>query len=69
MGFISMLDRAYFLRQIRTLLKFARQTSDPLFAAFLIEKAVHLKSQAEDSPAPTDVSPLAPDVEPENGSS
>ena len=69
MGSIAMLDRVYFLRQVRTLLKFAQQTSDPLFAAFLMEKAVHLKSQAEDSPPPTDVSPLAPDVEPENGSS
>jgi hypothetical protein len=69
MGSIVMLDRVYFLRQIRTLLKFAQQTSDPLLAAFLMEKVVHLKSQVEQSPPPTDVSPLAPDVEPENGSS
>jgi len=69
MGSIAMLNRAYFLRQIRTLLKFAQQTADPLFAAFLMEKAVHLKSQVEQSPPPTDLSPLAPDVEPDNGSS
>ena len=66
MGFIAMLDRAYLLRQIRTLLKFANQTSDPLFAAFLMEKAVHLKSQVEETPPPKDVSPLPPDVESEN---
>jgi hypothetical protein len=63
-----MLDRAYFLRQIGTLLKFAKLTSDPLFAAFLMEKAVHLKSQVEENPPPTELSPLAPDVEPENHS-
>ncbi len=60
-----MLDRAYFLRQIQTVLKFARSTSDPRFAAFLAEKAVDLKSQAEAVPPASDVSPLPPDVEPE----
>lgn len=60
-----MLDRAYLLRQIETLLRFAKQTSDPQFAAFLMDKAVHLKSQVEAAPAAADVSPLAPDVEPE----
>ena len=64
-GFIAMLDHGYFFRQIRILLKFARLTSDPLFAALLVEKAVKLKSQAEGIPRPTDMSPLAPDVEPE----
>ena len=60
-----MLDHGYFFRQIRILLKFARLTSDPLFAALLVEKAVKLKSQAEGIPQPTDMSPLPPDVEPE----
>jgi|GEM_PF-1499498 len=64
--FFTMLDRGYFLRQIQTLLKFAKQTSDPLFAAFLMEKAVDLKSQADETPS-RDVGPRAPDVEPENG--
>ena len=54
--------------RIRTLLNFAKQTSDPLFAAFLMEKAVHLKSQIEESPPARDISPAAPDVEPENRS-
>ena len=64
-GFIAMLDHGYFFRQIRILLKFARLTSDPLFAALLLEKAAKLKSEAERIPQPTDMSPLAPDVEPE----
>jgi hypothetical protein len=59
------LNHAYFVRQIRTLLKFAKSTSDPRFAAFLVEKAVHLNSQAEEIPPATDVSPRAPGVEPE----
>jgi hypothetical protein len=67
MGCIAMLDRAYFLRQIRTLLRFAKLTSDPLFAAFLMQKAVHLKSQVDAIPPAADVGPLPPDVEPKNG--
>jgi hypothetical protein len=61
-----MLERGYFMRQIETLLKFARQTSDPFFAAFLMEKAVDLKSQADEAPS-RDVGPRPPDVVPENG--
>ena len=64
-GRIAVLDRAYFVRQIRTLLKFAKSTTDPDFAAFLMDKVVYLKSQAEELPPATDVSPHAPDVEPE----
>ena len=64
--FIAVLDRAYFVRQIRTLLTFARSTSDPAFAAFLLDKAAHLKSQAEQAPPAMDRSPRAPDVESEN---
>jgi hypothetical protein len=59
------LDRAYLVRQIRTVLKFATLTSDASFAAFLVDKAVHLKSQTEEIPPTGDVSPRAPDVEPE----
>jgi hypothetical protein len=64
-GFIAVLDRAYFVRQIRTLLTFAKSTSDPAFAAFLLDKAASLKSQAEEAPPAADVSPRPPDVEPE----
>jgi len=63
MGFIAVLDRAYFMRQIQTLLTFAKSTSDPAFAAFLLEKAVHLKSQAEEAPPARDLGPRPPDVE------
>jgi hypothetical protein len=63
MGSIAVIDRAYFLRQIRTLLTFARSTSDPAFAAFLLDKADDLRSQAEQSPPARDLSPRPPDVE------
>jgi hypothetical protein len=49
-GCIAVLGHAYFLRQIQTVLKFAGLTSDPRFAAFLLEKAVDLKSQADQRP-------------------
>lgn len=65
MGFIAVLDRAYFVRQIQTLLTFAKSTSDPAFAAFLLDKAVDLKSQAEEAPPARDLGPRQPDVEPE----
>jgi hypothetical protein len=61
-GFI--MDRAYFVRQIRTLLKLAKSTSDPHFAAVLVDKAAQLQSHVEEVPAAAaDASPLAPDVE------
>ena len=61
-----MLDRAYLLRQIQTLLRFAKLTSDPLFASFLMEKAVHLKTQVDAIPPTADVGPRPPDVEHED---
>ena len=64
-GFNAVLDREYFVRQIRTLLTFAKSTSDPAFAAFLLDKAASLKSQAEAASPAADVSPRPPDVEPE----
>lgn len=62
---MAVLDRGYFVRQARTLLAFAKSTSDPAFAAILLDKAVDLKTQAETAPPARDVSPRAPDVEPE----
>jgi hypothetical protein len=64
-GLIAVLNRAYFVRQIRTLLMFAKSTSDPAFAAFLLDKAANLKSQAEEAPPAAGLSPRPPDVEPE----
>jgi hypothetical protein len=57
------LGRAYFTRQILTLLKFAQSTADPKFAALLLDKAVDLKSQAEEVPPAPDIGPHPPDVE------
>jgi hypothetical protein len=62
---IAVLGRAYFTRQILTLLKFAQSTADPKFAALLPDKAADLKFQAQEAPPASDVSPRAPDVEPE----
>jgi hypothetical protein len=62
-GLVAVLVRAYFERQIRTLLVVARSTSDPAFAAFLLDKAVKLKAQAEEAPSAADASPHPPDVE------
>jgi hypothetical protein len=54
--------RDYFARQAATLLKYARSTSDPKIAAALLEMAVELSSQLDET-APPDSSPRAPDVE------
>src|SRR5258708_38887057 len=53
----------YFTRQAKTLLNFAKSTSDPNLAAVLIDKAADMKSRLDESNAP-DPTPLAPDVEP-----
>jgi len=55
--------RLYWARQATTLLKFANSTNNPDLAAVLVEKAAHLKSQADDEGPPQDLSPHAPDVE------
>ncbi len=57
-----MIGRNYFVRQATTLLKLAQSTNDPNLAATLIDRAIKLKSQIDDTPAP-DQSPQAPDVE------
>ncbi len=65
MGSSTVLGRLYFARQAKTLLQFARSTSNPELAASLIERAADLKAQidADERPSP---SLQAPDVEPEN---
>jgi hypothetical protein len=57
------IDRNYFTRQARTLLKFAKSTANPELAASLIERAADLKSQVDETMPPHDPSPIAPDVE------
>ena len=59
-----MIGRQYFTRQAATLLKFAQSTTNPQLAAVLTVKAADLKSQLDS--ARQDLSPLAPDVEPES---
>lgn len=62
MGCIIVLGRPYFARQAKTLLQFAKSTSNPELAASLIERAARLKAQidADKRPSP---SLRAPDVE------
>jgi hypothetical protein len=57
-----MVSRSYFARQAATLIKFAQSSSDPQVVAALVEKAVDLKSQVDESATP-DRGPRPPDVE------
>ena len=64
-----MLSRDYFVNQVASLLKFAKETTNPKLAAVLIAKAADLKSQVDESsttPQALDVgpetSPLPPDI-------
>jgi hypothetical protein len=59
-----MIGRQYLARQATSLLKFAQATNNPQLAAILVEKAVRLKSQVDESIPSRDLSPRAPDVEP-----
>jgi hypothetical protein len=64
-----MVGRNYFKRQAATLIKFAQSTSDPQTVAALIEKADELRSQGDEAAIPSpDLSPRAPDIEPESRS-
>ena len=56
-----MLSRDYFVNQVASLLKFAKETTNAQFAAVLIAKAADLKSQVDES----STTPQAPDVGPE----
>ena len=58
-----MVSRNYFTRQVATLLKFAKTTSDPKVVIALVDKASELKSQADEALPMPDLSPLPPDVE------
>jgi hypothetical protein len=43
------LSRDYFVSQVTSLLKFAKETTNPQLAAVLIEKAANLQSQVNES--------------------
>jgi hypothetical protein len=62
-GKVTVIGRRYFVRQAATLVEFAQATNDPKLAAALIEKASNLLGQIDESSAPPDLSPLAPDIE------
>ena len=64
MGCINVLGRPYFARQVATLLKFAKLTSNPALAASLVERAADLKAQIDSDKRP-DASVAPPDVETE----
>ena len=49
------LSRDYFVRQVTSLLKFAKETTNPQLAAVLIEKAADLKSQVDESSTTPDL--------------
>jgi hypothetical protein len=56
----------YLMRQAASLLRFAKETNDPEVAAVLLAKAADFTEKLEQLPrAKQDVSPRAPDVEPE----
>lgn len=58
-------SKDYLIKQVATLLKFARQTSDPGVAAVLLGKAADLNEKVEQLPSlQTDMSPSPPDVLP-----
>jgi hypothetical protein len=59
------LSRDYFVSQVTSLLKFAKETTNPQLAAVLIEKAADLKSQVDESSTTPVPSPQTPDVQPE----
>ncbi len=53
------------MSQMTSLLKFAKETTNPHLAAVLIKKAADLKSQVDESSATPDPTAQAPDVDPE----
>ena len=60
-----MIGREYFLRQAAILFKFAKVTKDPKVSAALLAKAADLKLQVEEPGSRPDLTPQAPDVEPD----
>jgi hypothetical protein len=56
-------SRRYLTRQASALIKFAKSTNNPKLAAVLVHRAADLKAQVDDTIAPVDPSPQAPDVE------
>ena len=64
-GESRVIGREYFLRQAAILFKVAKITKDPKISAALLEKAADLKLKVEQPGTPPDLTPQAPDVEPD----
>jgi hypothetical protein len=58
------IGRQYLTQQAKTLLYFARSTTDRRMAAALLEKAADMKSKVDELNPGDDRATLAPDVEP-----
>jgi hypothetical protein len=59
-------QKVYLLRQAAMLLKFAQETSNPEMASVLVDKAADLNAKVDELTVfRSDVSPRAPDVEPD----
>ena len=57
-------SKNYLLRQVATIMKFAKETDDPEIVARLLAKVASLNEKLDEIDLPKkDVSPRAPDVE------
>ena len=59
-----MIGKEYFVRQAAILFGMAKATTDPKISAALLDKAADLKLQVDESGAPPDLMPIAPNIEP-----
>jgi hypothetical protein len=60
----KVIGKEYFMRQAAILFGLAKATTDPKISAALLDKAADLKLQVDKPGASSDLTPLAPDVEP-----
>jgi hypothetical protein len=60
-----MIGKDYFARQAMILMKLARLTKDPKFAAGLTDKAADLKALSDEAPMVPDASPSPPGIQPD----
>lgn len=59
-----MIGKEYFVRQAAILFGLAKATTDPKISAALLDKAADLKLQVDETGAPPDLTPIAPDIDP-----
>jgi hypothetical protein len=62
-GTANVIGKEYFVRQAAILFGLAKATTDPKISAALLDKAADLKLQVDESGAPPDLTPIAPDIE------